>query len=148
MAKRNSKPETPADGTVVTVVYMGRVLSIRNTLLYKYMALDGPNKGEELCFKRSLLGSESIGTVLNGQRTPTGMKGPYSFVGRHKSGKDIAEWSKAEAAAVAEKDLLQAAKTKHPEHIDTFIDGIKRGFTGHQRRMIALYIFNKLSSYA
>lgn len=130
----------------VQLIYVGRRINADNKMFHAYQdAQEGPESVNVDYYKKSI-GYFAIGTIIEAEKTETGVKGPYVKIGMAPN-KDITRYSIADRNAFQRKVELADAKKKAEGDVETLIDAVKENtMTSAERRRIAMYIFNRITS--
>lgn len=93
-------------------------------------------------FKKQLGLPHGIGTIIQCEKTTTGVVGPYKVLGKVK---DVGSLSVKVVSDAIEYKKRQQQKEHAPGHVDDLIKLVKDSArTRTERNNLALYIYNKL----
>ncbi|MEO1099276.1 MAG: hypothetical protein AAFX57_16210 [Bacteroidota bacterium] len=133
---------------MIKYIYAGMRLSSSNKKRYAY--IESKNlKGDVDLYSKKLHGLEMIGTIIECEKTETGVKAPYKVVGKAANGQatEVANWSAIERANLEKLKEISLAKKEHTESINNKLKWLKdsmHGMNRSQKDTFALWVYKEL----
>lgn len=134
----------------VKLVYVGKCILTGNKIGHEYQNPETLGKyfngTSNFIFKKKLLGYEIIGTVVEAERTATGVKTPYTILKDVEVPKEkITEWSVRSAAVEQKIAETKEVKLVKDSSLEALIKAVKDNtVSSTERRRVVQYIISKL----
>jgi hypothetical protein len=128
----------------LVITYIGRVEGTNNYLVHKYI----DENGKSLCFK-SKIKDFPIGSKIEVEETETGIKGPYTLIGKETEEK-VRKWTNRDKAEYYEYMLNAKLKKKLPEAQDDAIRVLRKSYrelSGVHRQLFINLIIHEIVKY-
>ena len=113
------------------IIFIGRRLNRSNKLSFRYKI---PTTSETMTFSKKLLGTETVGAILEVELEEDGVRRPYVYKGHVDSRQDrlykdttsdFDGWVNADRLAYDEHQMHKQIKKKQPTYYDQAIDNLK-----------------------
>lgn len=124
------------------LTYVGRVITSRGKLFYKYL-----DENNESNLYAKPVKSCAIGAIIECEKTDTGVRAPYDFIGKCEDQEKIDLWVQQDWANKKQidiqRDMKKVPKTKYDDIVSD-LNWILRGLPRSQRLLFKMKLINDL----
>ena len=107
----------------IKLIYAGRFLTYENKILHHYVYFDDLSK--EINFSSKITNLDTIGNIIECEKTDTGVKGKYEHLGKFADAEKIAKWIARDRSCFTEFEAIKQAKKQPNKVYENSVDKLK-----------------------